>query len=462
MIEKHLSRRDFLRISALTAAGVALGACGGGEEATEPAAAEATQPAAQATAPPPEEVTLRWLDWSDQDDIVNAAIDTFREKHPNVTINFEAIGDNWGDKQLSQMVAGTAPDVLTGNDGTSYTWAERGQLLDLNPYVEVDLSDAQIDDFFPYQWNGLIHPETGIRMGLPYYPWFYVWYYNKDAFDEAGLDYPGEDWTVEDYSDALDALTQKDADGKVTRWGGMEACQDNAFRFQVWLHLFGANMVDPEDRTHCVLDTEQAQAAFEWHRHRLWDTNTLAQSLQMPEEISSGLAPFATGKVAIMGQGAGDIATLLGSPPGFVWSVSIPPIGPTGKRAGIGTIDNWGIWSGSKSPDMAWAFTMQLALEDDFQLGFSELWGVPPNRKSLLPKFIDSTIAQYPETKPEQLQPQVAYLESDYLAIGEQFARHKESRDIIQAAMGKILVVGDTPASYLVEVAEEVTAANRG
>jgi multiple sugar transport system substrate-binding protein len=460
MREKYLSRRDFLRISALTAVGVALGACGGSEEAAEPAAAEATQPAAQTTAPPPEQVTLRWLDWSDQDDIVNAAIDTFRDEYPSVTINFEAIGDNWGDKQLSQMVAGTAPDILTANDHTSYVWAERNQLLDLTPFVEMDLAQAQIDDFFAYQWDGLIHPDTGIRMGLPYYPWFYVWYYNKDAFDEAGLDHPDENWTVNDYSDALDALTQKDADGKVTRWGGMEYCYES-FRFQAWLRLFGGHLVDPEDRTHCVLDTEEAQAAFEWHRHHLWDINTLAQSLQMPEEISSGLAPFATGKVAIMGQGAGDIAQLLGSPPGFEWSVSIPPIGPMGKRAGIGTADNWGIWSGTKSPDMAWAFVMQLALEDDFQLGFMTLWGVPPNRKSLLPMFMDSIIEQYPATKPEQLQPQLDYLEGDYLAIGEQFKRHKESKDIIEAAMDKILVVGDTPASYMVEVAEEVTAINR-
>jgi multiple sugar transport system substrate-binding protein len=410
------------------------------------------------TAMPPVKATLRWLDWSDQDECVNAAIEAFQVDYPGVTINFEPIGDGWGDKQLTQMVAGTAPDLLTGNDETSYIWAERDQLLDLNPLVDQDLSAEQIDDFFTYQWEGLIYPGTGIRLGLPYYPWFYQYYYNKDAFDEAGLDYPGRTWTVDDYSLMLEELTEKDASGKVTRWGGIEACY-GTFRFGLWLHMFEGNMVDPEDWTHCAMSSEEAQAALEWHRLRLWDTNTLAQAMQV--ENTTSLDLIATGKVSLQGQGAGDEATLLANPPGFEWAIMTPPVGPTGKRTGIGTVDNWGIWSGTKYPDVAWEFLKLLALEDQFERCFSGMWSVPPNRKSLLFWWKGDVAAKYPGLKDDQIDPQLEQLSGDFVEIGEQFKRHKASTELIEPAMQKILQVGDADTSIMEAVCEEVTALNR-
>jgi len=462
---KRLSRRDFIRLSALAAAGAALASCGP-QPATQtaPQPGEATpEPAATTqSAPPPDEVEIRWLDWSDQDDIVNATIATFKERYPHVTVNFEPIGDAWGEKQLAQMVSGTAPDILTSFDETSYLWAEKEQLLDLNPLVDADLSPEQVNDFFNYHWVGLVHPESGIRMGLPAYAWFYQWYYNKEAFDEAGLAYPDENWTVDDYDTALEKLTKRDADGNVVRWGGIEACYDK-FRIQLWLRTFGGHMVDPEDWTHCVLASEESQAALEWHRHRIWDTNTLAQVFQVVGEGSTlGLDPLATGKAAIMGQGSGDIAALFQNPPGFEWGVTIPPIGPTGERAGMGTIDNWGIWKGTKSPDIAWEFLKLLAVEDAFVIAATAWWGTAPNRKSLLPQFKQIILDQYPGVAlDEHLDPQIQQLSADYIRVGEQFKRNKESSELITPVLEKIFVVGDSPVSIVEAVAEEVTAINQ-
>jgi hypothetical protein len=63
MIEKKLSRREFLHISALTAAGVALAGCQ--PTATEPPPAEVEEPAAPTEAPPEPEgkVIQYWFSW---------------------------------------------------------------------------------------------------------------------------------------------------------------------------------------------------------------------------------------------------------------------------------------------------------------------------------------------------------------------------------------------------------------
>ena len=461
----NLSRRDFLRLASLATGGAVLAAC-----APQPAATQAPAPAQSTAVPQPtkappsaEKVTIRWLDWTGQDDLVKAATSTFQTKFPNVTVTFEGIGDNWGDKQLSQMVAGNAPDVLTGNDDTSYTWAEKGQLLDLNPLVQKDLSQAQIADFYAYQWNGLVHPDTGVRMGLPYYAWFYQWYYNKDALDKAGIKYPDANWTIDNYSTAMETLTEKDSSGKVTRWGGVENVYDN-FRFQCWLRSFGGHMVDPTDRTKCVLDSEEAMAALEWHRSRIWDKHIMAS----PDQVASkpgaylSLDPFANQKVVFMGQGNGDAANLLQTDPGFAWAAAVPPIGPKGKRAGIGTIDNWGIWKGTKAPDMAWEFLKMLALEDQFELGFAALWAAMPNRKSLLPKFKQAVLDKYPKTaKADQIDPQFDQVNGDYVAIGEQFKDQKGSKELILPVLQKIFLVGDTPVTAVKDLAKQVTALNQ-
>ena len=467
-----LSRRDFLRLASLATGGAVLAACAPQPAATQapaaPAAPAATQPPAAAVqptqAPPPAgNVTIRWLDWTGQDDLVKQATDTFKAKYPNVTVTFEGIGDDWGVKQLSQMVAGNAPDILTGNDDQSYTWAEKGQLLDLNPLVQKDLTQAQIADFFDYQWKGLVHPDTGVRMGLPYYAWFYQWYYNKDALDKAGVKYPDDTWTIDDYSTDLEKLTVKDASGKVTAWGGVENVYDN-FRFQCWLRSFGGHMVDPTDRTKCVIDSDEAMAALEWHRSRIWDKHTLASPDQVAPKPGAYLSldPFANKKVSIMGQGNGDAANLLQTDPGFAWAATVPPIGPKGKRAGIGTIDNWGIWKGSKAPDMAWEFLKMLAVEDTFELAFAALWAAMPNRKSLLPKFKQAVLDKYPKTaKADQIDSQIEQVNGDFMAIGEQFKNQKGSKELIMPVLQKIFLVGDTPVTAVKDLAKQVTALNQ-
>ena len=475
----RFSRRHFLSAIALLAgsgaAGAALSACGAtpAPAATQAPAAATQAPAAATEAPTAAQateataapaaagggaVTIRWLDWSDQDDIINAAIAKLKEKHPNVTVNFEPIGDQWGDKQLTQMVSGNAPDLLTGNDQTSYIWAEKNQLLDLNPLVDRDLTSDQIADFFEYQWNGLLYPGNKQRMGLPYYTWIYQYYINLDAFAEAGLTPPKAGWKLDDYDLDLTKLTKKDDSGKVTRWGGMDNSYD-PFRFEMWLRIFGGNMVDPNDWTKCVLNTKEAKDAFEWHRVRLFDKNTLIQQTQVGQ--LTNMDPIATEKVAIMGEGNGNEGLMLDNPPKFKWACVAPPIGPTGKAQGIGTIDNWGIWKGTKAPDVVWDLLKIVAVQDDFQLAFAAKWVATPNRKSLLPKFAAAVKAKYKDATDDQIQPQLDLLTSGAVQIGTQFKKHKASLEIINPAMEQILRTGTAKPDILDSVADQVTKLNQ-
>jgi ABC-type glycerol-3-phosphate transport system substrate-binding protein len=78
--------------------------------------------------------------------------------------------------------------------------------------------------------------------------------YNRDLFDKAGVAYPKEGWTWDDFRETAKALTQKDASGNVTVFG-YEVPSQNFF-VQPWFLTNGtsplnadwtaSNMLDPK------------------------------------------------------------------------------------------------------------------------------------------------------------------------------------------------------------------------
>ena len=102
------------------------------------------------------------------------------------------------------------PTTLTTED------TQAGYFLDLSPLV---MSDPNInpDDFYPavwqsYQWDNAI-------WALPLSTDVILVTYDQAAFDNAGLAYPNERWTIDDFANAARALTQYNSDGTVATPG---------------------------------------------------------------------------------------------------------------------------------------------------------------------------------------------------------------------------------------------------
>jgi ABC-type glycerol-3-phosphate transport system substrate-binding protein len=122
-----------------------------------------------------------------------------------------------GDQLDSTEKSVTAADVLYV-DSSSLTPADTqaGYFLDLAPLV---MNDPGIDpaDFIPavwqsYQWdNGF--------WALPLSTDVILLTYDPAAFDQVGLAYPNERWTIDDFANAAQKLTQYNADGTVATPG---------------------------------------------------------------------------------------------------------------------------------------------------------------------------------------------------------------------------------------------------
>ena len=246
MDTKNVRRRDFLRLTTLSAAGLVVTACGGAAPAPGPAAPTAapaaataapkpttapaaaptaapkptTAPAAPTTAPaaataapaaaaagaPPANTTatISIFDFGGEADkkIYADAHARFKKKYPNVTIedNFVPVTtwSEFSNKVATDVAGGHTPDIINiAIEGTRLV-VKKGLIIPLDDYISNDPSGKElIADVAPalidaFKVDGKIWqiPHSWNNMLI---------YYNTKMFKDANIDPPKETWTWDDF-----------------------------------------------------------------------------------------------------------------------------------------------------------------------------------------------------------------------------------------------------------------------
>ena len=169
----------------------------------------------------------------------NALKEAYEDANPNVTIEMVDLGSTDYMTVLATELSGSGSDfdVVTIKDVPGYaTLVQKNTLESLDDYI----TDAGINlaDF-----NGITDQVTvdGSLYELPFRSDYWLIYYNKDVFDAAGIAYPSNDMTMEDY----DALARQLTD---TTYGSqVYGCHYHTWRSAV--ELFGIL-----DGKHSILD----------------------------------------------------------------------------------------------------------------------------------------------------------------------------------------------------------------
>ena len=205
--------RKMQKIAALGLAGtmaLSLAACGGSGDSTADTAstAESTASSTEATAESSgdEAVTLNWALW-DKDSTAywQALADGYMESHPNVTIEMTDLGSTDYMTQLATQLAGGNGelDVLSIKDIPGYSnLINLGMLEPLSGKLTTDES----------KFNGVLEQltaEDGNYYAVPFRSDFWVVYYNKDIFDQAGVEYPTNDMTMADFDAKIREVNEK-------------------------------------------------------------------------------------------------------------------------------------------------------------------------------------------------------------------------------------------------------------
>lgn len=213
--------KSTITVLLLLALALVMAACGGQaavEEAAEvaPTEAAAEQPAAEEEAVEP--VTLQMTIWGSQTDpaVYQQRLDLFTAQHPNITVELVYIPDDYSQKVQTMIAGGTAPDIAMLAEEV-HVFSSKEQIIPLNDYVDAAGIDL-VERFGTTEGLVGAYSQNGNLYALPDRGGALILYYNKDYFDQAGIDYPTADWTWDEFLAAAEALTVRDGE-EVTRYG---------------------------------------------------------------------------------------------------------------------------------------------------------------------------------------------------------------------------------------------------
>lgn len=201
-------------LSLMTAAAMAgsLAACGGGNQGgeTTPAAAGGGETAATTATETVEakegQTVMRWSIWDkDLTAYYQPLIDEFEKQNPDLKIEMVDLGSSDYQTVLGTQLTGSGSDfdIVTIKDVPGYTTlVNKGVLEPLDEYIAKDNVDLAA-------FKGLTDQITveDKLYELPFRSDFWVVYYNKDVFDAAGVDYPTNDMTFDQYDELARKLT---------------------------------------------------------------------------------------------------------------------------------------------------------------------------------------------------------------------------------------------------------------
>ena len=150
------------------------------------------------------DLTLTLAGWSlDSTPEFQTLADGFTEQNPDITVELVeyADGEDYDTQMITDLAGGTAPDLYpVKNLNKFFTYQDGDQLLDVSD-VAAELSDdvAGVD----------VYEVDGATYAIPYRQDAWFLYYNKDLFDEAGVDYPDGSWTWDDYGEAATTISEE-------------------------------------------------------------------------------------------------------------------------------------------------------------------------------------------------------------------------------------------------------------
>ncbi|MCX5169106.1 ABC transporter substrate-binding protein [Streptomyces antibioticus] len=320
------------------------------------------------------ETTLTfWHAWSAPGEVkaVQALVDGFEKAHPNIHVT--VVGNMTDDKINQALRAGgtKAPDVIssftTNNVGK---FCSSGALVDLNPFFEKAGVDP--DTTFPKAMNEYTQFE-GDRCAVPLLGDAYGLYYNKTAFEKAGISGPPKTWSEFEADAKKLTIPQGDSYkqlGFMPNYHGWETTTEH------YLGQFSPTYFDKAGKS--TIATDPAVPAAFTLQKKLVDG---LGGFKRLEKYRSGLGdewgpkhPFHTGQVAMQLDGEWRLGMALDAKPDFEIGVAPLPVPDDqadqyGKGYITGTIA--GIAATSQKQNAAWELVKYMTTDTDAVVAFS-------------------------------------------------------------------------------------------
>ncbi|WP_160150163.1 ABC transporter substrate-binding protein [Nonomuraea solani] len=309
-----------------------------------------TWPATQVPEPPAKVVLTVAITADVIAEVRNAQFDLFfRRRHPNIEIRRETSPiDAYLTKYMAQAAGGKLPDVMY----THYSWAQNfianAVFEPLESYI-AKTPGFGMDDL-PENALGYFKDAGGKLYALPTDMAPKLLFYNKDAFDAAGVGYPDASWTVEKMVETARRLTKGEGAQKIFGFTPMPLPAPDLTT--IFLLPYGGRFLSQDEMTVTIAQAPAEKAMGMWLDVLLKDkaVPSLAELNQVLEKVE----PFKIGKAAMSIQGAW-ILTELAKQKAFTWGAAPVPKGPAGRfTPAVGS--GLAMTAASRQKDAAWIY----------------------------------------------------------------------------------------------------------
>jgi multiple sugar transport system substrate-binding protein len=241
------------------------------------------------------------------DEVIGEALEA-----EGITLTYEPLEGDYNAALFNALSAGTAGDIFYVPVETAPGIIATGKALPLDGVVDTSPFIASLVE--AYTFDGQVY---GIAKDFN----TLAIHYNKDLFDEAGVEYPDENDTWEEFAEKLRGVAALD-----DVYG---ACFPATFdRFGAFAFANGWSIFD-EDGNYLPLTDERMVEAVEWY------TGLVREGVAIqPADIGQGWTGgcFATENVGVAIEGAWILGFLRNEAPNLQFGTTYMPIGPSGER----------------------------------------------------------------------------------------------------------------------------------
>ncbi len=326
-----------------------------------------------------EPVTLRFTVWDGDESlkIVRNVLKEFEKQNPDIKVKLENFADYnmYHQKMMVMYAANCAPDVAMMDMGHFQALATRKALLPLNKFF-AETPGFNIKEYYEpivkvhtLNNNLYVLPRDIAPEGLIYY--------NKKAFDEAGIPYPDGSWTWDfkerpelkekDFLWVMHQLTKVGKDGKTSRYGFTAGWPGELV--DSFMYSYGIKAVDNDQHpTKILYNSPDMFKVYNFY----CDLALKKKWIPSNQEVSSVLQSttqqlFVQQKVAMYQNGIWEVPNMRkmlkpGSKEFFEWDIALYPacakdIHGKEHRAFPTGGSGYSIFSSTKYPEEAWRLT---------------------------------------------------------------------------------------------------------
>ncbi len=313
--------------------------------------------------------TIRFATWDTGDKlkIQQDLAKKFEAENPDIKVQVEAYGDGFDQKIAASFGAKNPADVVYMWDFPTY----HDSLMPLGELLDSD-EDLNLEDIYPGLFNYCtVNDEV---YGLPAGFTTHVIYYNKDLFDEAGVDYPEDGWTWDEFLEIAEKLTDKDS----KQYGFSFNTNPDPYDFEQFIWSNDSAFISPDGKElEGYMNGEKTAEVFETFLQMKKDQTAYVYGT----EASQGAGDlFKSGKLAMIESGIWPLESFKEAGVN-VGVVELPAFANTDSKSVI-NVTAVSIAKDSKHPEEAWEFAKFFISETAMDIRKTDL----PVRQSYVEK----------------------------------------------------------------------------